>query len=106
MYIASTILMTISIYAQSIPRPPQDSNQRKSDAEILKEVEAYTDKAVAEDGFSGAVLIAENGKPIFKKAYGFANKSTNTPNIIDTKFNLGSLNKSFTSVAIVQLAQQ
>jgi len=45
-----------------------------------------------------------NGVPIFKKAYGLANKSFNVPNQIDTKFNLGSMNKMFTAVAIAQLA--
>jgi len=52
------------------------------------------------------VLIAREGKPIFKKAYGSANKSSNTPNNVDTKFNLGSIDKSFTGVAIAQLVQQ
>ena len=105
--IALTIILAISIYAQGIQRNIQDiSDKKKSAAKIAKEIETYIDKAVAEDSFSGVVLVAENGKPIFKKASGFANKSTNTPNSIDTKFNLGSLNKSFTSVAIVQLAQQ
>jgi CubicO group peptidase (beta-lactamase class C family)/ketosteroid isomerase-like protein len=79
---------------------------KMSEAEIIKETETYLNQAVAEDAFSGAVLIAKNGKPIFEKAYGLANKSTNTPNNVDTKFNLGSINKSFTSVAIAQLAQQ
>jgi len=50
------------------------------------------------DLFSGAVLIALNGVPIFKKAYGLANKSFNVPNQIDTKFNLGSMNKMFTAL--------
>lgn len=105
--IALIMFMAISIYAQSIGRTTQESNnKKKSEVESVEEIEAYLDQAVAEDSFSGAVLIAKNGKPIFKRAYGFANKSTNTPNSIDTKFNLGSLNKSFTSIAIAQLAQQ
>src|SRR2546423_3793146 len=79
---------------------------KMTDTEIVKETETYLNQAVAEDAFSGAVLIAKNGKPIFEKAYGLANKSTSTPNNVDTKFNLGSINKSFTSVAIAQLAQQ
>jgi D-alanyl-D-alanine carboxypeptidase len=80
--------------------------QDVSEAEIIKETETYLEQAVAEDTFSGGALIAKDGKPIFEKAYGLANKSSNTPNNVDTKFNLGSINKSFTSVAIAQLAQQ
>jgi len=42
---------------------------------------------------------------IFHKAYGLADKAHNIPNKLDTKFNLGSMNKMFTSVAIAQLVQ-
>jgi CubicO group peptidase (beta-lactamase class C family) len=84
---------------------PQASH-KMSEAEIVKETESYLAQAIAEDTFSGAVLIARDGKPIFEKAYGLANQSGNIPNKVDTKFNLGSINKSFTSVAIAQLAEQ
>jgi uncharacterized protein (TIGR02246 family) len=93
------------IASQLTPIPGKMPN-RLTDTEIVKVTESYLAQAVAEDTFSGAVLITSDGKPIFEKAYGLANKSANTPNNIDTKFNLGSINKSFTSVAIAQLAQQ
>ena len=35
-----------------------------------------------------------------------ANKSNSTANNIDTKFDLGSMNKMFTAVAIAQLAER
>jgi CubicO group peptidase (beta-lactamase class C family) len=69
-----------------------------------KELESLIDKAVAADTFSGVVLVARNGAPVFKKAYGMANQEKRTPNRTDTKFNLGSMNKMFTSIAIAQLA--
>jgi CubicO group peptidase (beta-lactamase class C family) len=84
----------------------RQAGHKMSEAEIVKQTETYLDQAVAEDTFSGGALIAKDGKPIFEKAYGLANKRSNTPNNVDTKFNLGSINKSFTSVAIAQLAQQ
>src|SRR4029077_9260326 len=60
----------------------------------------------AENRLSGAILVARNGTPIASKAAGVANRTTDTPNTLETKFNLGSLNKMFTAVAIAQLAQQ
>ncbi len=71
---------------------------------------AWTDSVVtvmaAEDEFSGTVLIAKDGVPLYTKAVGEAVKGYSVPVKLDTKFNLGSMNKMFTGVAIAQLAQQ
>lgn len=72
----------------------------------IEPLENFLKKQVAVDEFSGTILIAEDEKPIFKKAYGLASKRFNIPNRIDTKFNIGSCNKIFTKVAITQLAEQ
>jgi CubicO group peptidase (beta-lactamase class C family) len=76
-----------------------------SKKEFLKAVEHRVDAAVREDKFSGAVLIAHGNSILLKKAYGNADKRFNVPNRTDTKFNLGSINKFFTRMAIAQLAQ-
>jgi CubicO group peptidase (beta-lactamase class C family) len=78
----------------------------KTNAEFLSTLEKYLADQVAEDKFSGVVLVAKDDKPIFHKAYGLADKEKNVPNNLQTKFNLGSINKIFTRVAIGQLAQQ
>lgn len=83
------------------PAPPKVS----SEAELVKESAAFLATVAAEDKFSGSVLIARNGKPVFTKAYGLADKQANAANRADTKFNLGSMNKMFTAVAIAQLAE-
>jgi D-alanyl-D-alanine carboxypeptidase len=72
----------------------------------VKQLDTFMRKQVAADEFSGCVLVAQDGKPIFRKAYGFASKEFSVPNRIDTKFNIGSCNKIFTKVAILQLAEQ
>ena len=41
--------------------------------------------------FDGAVLVAEEGKVIYKAAFGLANREWNIPNRVDTKFMIGSL---------------
>ena len=47
--------------------------------------------------FNGSVLVAENGKVIYKKGLGLANMEWNIPNTPDTKFRLGSITKQFTA---------
>src|SRR5689334_2216121 len=64
---------------------------------------AYLDALVARDLFSGTVLFAHNGKPVFFKSYGMANKEWSVPNTNDTKYNLGSINKFVTTMALRQL---
>jgi CubicO group peptidase (beta-lactamase class C family) len=56
--------------------------------------------------FNGSVLVAEKGKIIYKKGFGFADMEWNIPNLPDTKFRLGSITKQFTSMLIMQLVEQ
>jgi CubicO group peptidase (beta-lactamase class C family) len=74
--------------------------------EAAAELDRYINKLVAADAFSGAVLLAKDDKVIFKKAYGLASKRFSVPNKVDTKFNLASMNKMFTALAICQLAEK
>jgi CubicO group peptidase (beta-lactamase class C family) len=66
----------------------------------------FLNEASYADRFSGVVLLASNGKPFFRKVYGVASRRYGVPNRIDTKFNLGSMNKMFTTIAIAQLFEQ
>ena len=77
-----------------------------SEASLPAYVDSFVTDLADKDEFSGAVLVAKDGKPIFAKAYGMACKRYDVFNRVDTKFNLGSMNKMFTGVAIGQLAEQ
>ncbi len=89
-------------------QPPSEfvGHGKMTESEIVGALEVYLDKLVKADLFSGAVLVAKDGKPIFSRAYGIANGACGMKNKLDTKFNLGSMNKMFTSVAIAQLVEQ
>lgn len=80
-------------------------SQEKSNDPLASELSTYLEKLAADDKFSGSVLVARNGKPFFQQAYGMANKNRQIRNRVDTKFNLGSMNKMFTAVAIAQLVE-
>lgn len=53
--------------------------------------------------FSGAVLVARGNTLIHAQAVGMADRKTGRPITLDTPFNLGSINKMFTAIAIAQL---
>jgi CubicO group peptidase (beta-lactamase class C family) len=60
---------------------------------------------VRADQFSGTVLVAKNGVPVFRQAFGLANREWNIPNDPETKFRIGSITKGFTATAVLQLAE-
>ncbi len=70
---------------------------RRADAAIADFVEAQA--------FSGAVLVARDGRVEFQRGVGLADREWNAPNAPDTKFRLGSITKQFTAAAILQLAE-
>ncbi|MCX7033059.1 MAG: serine hydrolase [Arenimonas sp.] len=53
--------------------------------------------------FTGAVLVARGDEALYAGAFGLADRQTGRPNTLDTPFNLGSINKMFTGIAIAQL---
>jgi CubicO group peptidase (beta-lactamase class C family) len=56
--------------------------------------------------FSGAVLVAQNGRVLLARGYGLADQETATPNTPDTRFFLGSLTKAFTAMALLILQER
>lgn len=94
-----------SIELRAIPRPAEFPMARMREAEALKVFRAYLDQAAAADRFSGAVLVAKDGKPVFTAAYGMADREKKIPNALSTKFRIGSMNKMFTATAVLQLVQ-
>jgi CubicO group peptidase (beta-lactamase class C family) len=88
------------------PVAGEASAKISTDAEMAAALEQFVSKLAGADLFSGTVLIARDGKVLWSKAYGEANKDFGAPNKLDTKFNLGSMNKMFTSVVIAQLVEE
>ncbi len=69
-------------------------------------IDAYMEDQVAKNGFSGTVLVAKGMTPVYGRSFGYADRNTNRPNTLDTPFNLGSMSKIFTAVAVMQLLEQ
>jgi len=74
-------------------------------AEFAAAAGQYLEDLAADDEFSGTVLVARGEAIAFEAAYGLANRRYDAPNQLDTAFNLGSINKIFTRIALAQLAQ-
>src|SRR3954471_8620654 len=66
----------------------------------------YMQAQVNVNEFTGTVLVAQRGKIIYEKAFGMADREWNIPNTIQSKFEVGSITKQFTSACILQLVEQ
>ena len=74
--------------------------------EVLARIRVELDKRSRADQFSGVVLVAEGEQVVLHEARGLASQEYAAANQVDTRFNLGSINKIFTRVAIGQLAER
>jgi CubicO group peptidase (beta-lactamase class C family) len=93
------------IELSAIPRPEEFALPHLSENQFVATAKKYIEKLAADDNFAGAVMITRNGKPVFAAAYGLADREQNVPNTLKTRFRIGSMNKMFTAVATLQLAQ-
>jgi CubicO group peptidase (beta-lactamase class C family) len=88
-------------------RPPADLKVPPlAEGQVIAETKAFMAKIIDKGLFSGTLLIAKGDQVLLTLAAGEASKAFHVPNNIDTKFNLGSMNKMFTSTAVVQLAEK
>jgi D-alanyl-D-alanine carboxypeptidase len=92
----------LSLFKMSVQ--PQ-SHLRLNERDLIKALKARLDHWVNENRFSGAVLLARNDRVLFRRAYGFSDRTARTPNTLKTRFRVGSVNKVMTAVAILQLVE-
>ncbi len=83
----------------AVPVPP-------SVKDLPRALDDYLRKETAAGAFSGVVLVARGETTLFHEAYGLAERSFSMPVRKDTKFNLGSINKFFTKIAVAKLVEQ
>jgi CubicO group peptidase (beta-lactamase class C family) len=85
--------------------PLPSVNHTLDDTQIGAALNALLTTRTREGKFSGTVLVAHHGSTIFDGAYGSASKSFGIQNSTTTRFNLGSIDKLMTRIAIEQLVE-
>ncbi len=95
----------VALGLMQISTPPEFAQPHLNESDLITVLREKLANDTAAGLFSGAVLVAKGGTPVFEQAYGLADRERNTPNMLDTRFRVGSMNKMFTAVSIVQLVQ-
>ena len=68
---------------------------------LIAQIHGLLDAQAAADRFSGTVLVAHDQQPLLMTARGYAIHPNVLPNRPDTKFNIASVTKMLTAVAII-----
>jgi CubicO group peptidase (beta-lactamase class C family) len=89
----------------AIELPVTPAAHHLTEAEALEAVAERAGELAEADEFSGALLIAGDGEVLLEEAWGLADRAAGTPNTVDTRFRIGSMNKMFTAVAALQLVE-
>ncbi|MEO0556910.1 MAG: serine hydrolase domain-containing protein [Bacteroidota bacterium] len=93
------VVLFIVLAASSACAQPQVSG------DIGAALDAYLTNQVS-PGFSGAVLAAKNGDVVLRKGYGYADQEAGVPNTPETVFQIGSVTKPLTAIAVMSLVDQ
>lgn len=84
------------VSVRAIATPAEFAPPALSQSELLAALASKVEAETSAGGFSGAVLVAKDGQPIFARAYGLADREHNIANTLETRFRMGSMNKMFT----------
>ena len=82
------------------PLPPLSVEQARI------ELGSFLDRLADAEAFSGTALLARDGQVLFEAARGIADRNHGVPIRLDSKLNLGSMDKMFTAVVIGQLVDE
>lgn len=73
---------------------------------IAGTIDSYVTPYVRTNNFAGTVLVVKNGKTVFEKAYGFADRERKSSNTPKTRFHIASISMQFTAATIMRLVDQ
>ena len=99
----SLAVISTSAFTQPTPGPGANRSAPITQTELVRRLGSSIDSLARTGEFSGVVLLAKNGVPIYQVAKGYADRERSMQNNLQTAFNLGSINKVFTQIAILQL---
>jgi len=74
--------------------------------DLTQKIDKLVNDYTALGTFSGTVLVAKDGNVIYEKASGMEDREANKPLTMSSRFNIGSMGKTFTAVAIMQYVEQ
>jgi CubicO group peptidase (beta-lactamase class C family) len=107
--VALALLLGVTAAGQKAPAPPAAHVAAGStiSTERLARIDKVLQQYVDENRVAGVVgLVLQDGKPVYERAVGWADKEAGTKMAPDTIFRIASQTKALTSVAILALMEE
>lgn len=102
----SNPMKVANVQLEPADRPPEFALPRMPRAELNRMISEKMSRDVATDRFAGTMIVERHGKVIYRSAAGLADRTTRVPVTFDTRFRIGSANKMFTAVGVLQLVEK
>jgi CubicO group peptidase (beta-lactamase class C family) len=93
-------------FIAEVAEPIALPNGAITDRNTLDWLDGYIEKLIADNDLSGSVLIAQGDRPIYERAFGFADAKRASKVTPDTRFGMASGSKMFTALAVAQLVEK
>ena len=97
----TAILRLACLVLLSAPCFPQ--NPSRSQDETNLRIHEYLSRATDSGLFTGTVAVAKDDKVVFGRGYGMADLAYDVPNTSQTRFDIGSVSKTFTAAVVLWL---
>jgi CubicO group peptidase (beta-lactamase class C family) len=69
-------------------------------------IDRFMTRAAEYGQFNGAIMVLDGGRLVYERAFGLANMELDAPNTTETRFEIASMTKPMTAIAIMQLVQE
>src|SRR5919106_2206653 len=69
-------------------------------------IHEFMSRAADYGQFNGAILVVDRGRAVYERAFGLANIELGVPNTTTMRFEIASMTKPMTAIAILQLVQE
>lgn len=87
----------------------QDTDLDAKNAALVKQInlkKSEIDQYLSHSGFSGTAVVVSHGYVVLNKGYGYSNLLVHRPNQPETEYYIGSITKSVTAVAFMQMKER
>src|SRR6266481_5720767 len=101
--IGGALMALATLLAAALPAAAETAEARPAASE---KADALLSGLIETNDPGLAVLVAQDGKILFEKCYGLADREHHVPVISQTTFRIGSIGKQFTASAILKLQEE